>query len=124
MAQQKHPFERLSDLIDDYAKNKNSYDANKLQNLRENIALNLFYLSDSASEALSRYDRAEHERKMKMAEREQFHREEEDDNGKRMTVTEAQNLARIDCRDEVNASKEAHRQKERVRIILKLTLFK
>lgn len=121
MSNNKHPFVRVSELVDNYSENKNSFDSKQLQDLRENISLTLFYLSDSASEALARYERAEHERKMKMAEREQHHRSSSEDGVKAMTVSEAQNLARIDCREEVNQSKEALRQKERVKIILSAT---
>lgn len=121
MSDNKHPFIALSELVDEYSKNKSSYDAKKLQDLRENISLNLFYLSDSASLALANYDMAEHDRKIAMAEREQFHRSDIGSDGKSMTVSEAQNLARIDCRAQAEKSKEALRQKERVRIILSST---
>ena len=121
MAEEKHPFTRLTELIEEYKQNKESFDANKLQSLREDIALTLFYLSDSASQSIANYDAAEHVRKSKMAEREQFYRNDTDNEGKRITATEAQNLARIDCRAEVEVSKNALRQKERVRIILSST---
>lgn len=118
---QEHPFTKLSKLIDKYYENKSSFDSEKLQEIREDISLSLFYLSDSASIALSNYDYAEHARKSKAADREQFHRGYTDDDGKRMTVSEAQNLARIDCKKEVEACKEALRQKERIKIILSST---
>ena len=78
-------------------------------------------MSDSASEALSRYDLAEHVRKMKMAEREQYHRAGTGSNGKPMTVAEAENLSRIECKQEVEDCKESLRKKKRVEIILKST---
>ena len=121
MAEQKHAFTKLTELIEDYKNNKDSFDASKLQSLREDIALTLFYLSDSASQSIANYDAAEHVRKSKMAEREQFYRNDTDNEGKRITATEAQNLARIDCKEEVEKSKNALRQKERVRIILNST---
>jgi len=121
MQDRPHPFTELSNLINEYRDNKNSFDINKLQTMREDISLCLFYLSDSASLALANYEESEHNRKMKMAEREQHHRNDTDKDGKRVTVAEAQNLARIDCRTEVEKSKESLRQKERVRIIVSST---
>lgn len=114
----KHPFERLTELVHEYDDNKESFDVHKLQLLREEISINLFYMSDSAATALSNYDFAEHTRKSKMAEREQFYHSQLGSNGKSMTVSEAGNLARIDCKDEVEACKETLRQKKRVEIIL------
>lgn len=121
MSEKKHAFTELSELIAKYSENKKSFDIKELQTMREDISLCLFYLSDSASVALSNYEKAEHDRKTAMAEKEQFYRNENDTEGKRVTVSEAQNLARIACKEEVAASKEALRQKERVRIILSST---
>lgn len=113
-----HPFLRLTQLVEEYDQNKESYDVHKLQLLREELSINLFYMSDSASIALSNYDFAEHARKTKTAEREQFYHTQLGSNGKSMTVAEASNLARIDCKEEVEKCKETLRQKKRVEIIL------
>jgi hypothetical protein len=113
-----HPFLRLTQLVEEYDENKESYDVNKLQLLREELSINLFYMSDSASIALSNYDFAEHARKTKTAEREQFYHTQIGSNGKSMTVAEAANLARIDCKEEVEKCKETLRQKKRVEITL------
>lgn len=116
-----HPFIKLSNLIKDYEENKDSFDIEKLQSMREDISITLFNLSDSASEAISRYDLSEHNRKMKMAEREQFYRNDVGSDGKHMTVAESANLARLDAKEEVEACKESLRQKKRVEIILSST---
>lgn len=121
MSDKTHPFEELSNLIGQYQTNKNSFDQKELQTMREDISLCLFYLSDSASQALANYDMSEHNRKTKMSEREQFYRSEIGSNGKSMTVAESENLARIDCKEETELCKNALRQKERVRIILSAT---
>ncbi len=121
MANKPHPFHRLAELIKIYETQKDSFDAEKLQSIREDISITLFNLSDSASEAISRYDLAEHNRKMKMAEREQFYRNDIGSDGKHMTVAEAANLARLDSKEEVEACKESLRQKKRVDIILSST---
>ena len=44
-----HPFYQLSELIDKFNIERNSLDLKGLQDLRESIALTLFYLSDSVS---------------------------------------------------------------------------
>ena len=49
MATETHPFYKLSELIDTFNENRNRMTAQELQDLRENISLNLFYLSDSVS---------------------------------------------------------------------------
>lgn len=121
MSKEKHAFLILEELIKEYSENKSSFNAEKLQDIREDIALCLFNLSNSASIALSNYDYAEHARKSKAAEREIYHRDETGTDGKRLTVSEAQNLARIDCKQEVENCKEALRQKRRVEIILSST---
>ncbi len=63
MEKKEHPFTRLSNLIADYEANKESFDLDKLITMREDISITTFNMSDSASEALSRYDLAEHVRK-------------------------------------------------------------
>lgn len=114
----KHPFIKLTELVQEYDENRESYDVVKLQGLREEISINLFYMADSASTALANYDFAEHARKTKTAEREQFYHTQLGSNGKSMTVAEAGNLARIDCKEEVEKCKETLRQKKRVEITL------
>lgn len=108
----------LNKLIDDYSENRSSYNAEKLQELRESISLQLFYLSDIFSEYISDYDQKEHIRKSKAAEREQHWRVQKDENGKAMTIAEAANRARIECDKEVEDCKEAHRKKKRAEIVL------
>lgn len=116
-----HPWFKLNELIEEYSENRETYNAEKLQELREGISLQLFFLSDSFSVAISLYDQKEHIRKSKMAEREQHYRSEKGSDGKSMTVAEAANLARIDCSQEVEDCKEALRQKKRAEIVLMAT---
>ena len=108
----------LNGLIEDYSENRESFDLDRLQALREKISLNLFFLSDSFSEYISDYDRNEHVRKSKMAEREQFWRTQKDDDGKSMTIAEAANRARMETTEEVNNCKESLRKKKRAEIVL------
>jgi hypothetical protein len=115
---EKHPWFKLNDLIQEFSDNRESYSAEKLQGLREEISLQLFFLSDSFSVAIASYDQKEHIRKTKAAEREQFYRGEMGADGKHMTIAEASNLARIDCAQEVEDCKEALRQKKRAEIVL------
>lgn len=115
----KHPFIKLSELIDDYSNNRNSFDVKQLQDLREDISLTMFYLSDSASQALANYDTADYERKRSYAELIEQYKWDEDGNKNTVAVTES--LARIGNKEKEEAVCEALRQKERVRIILSST---
>ena len=119
MSKKEHPFIRLSDLIKEYSEKKASYSAKELQDMRENISLTLFYLSDSASTALSNYDKADWERKRTYAELIEENRYDEE--GSKNTVTVMESLARISNKEKEEAVVKALRQKERVRIILNST---
>jgi hypothetical protein len=119
MSDTKHPFLRLSDLIQEYYNKKESFSVKELQDMRENISLTLFYLSDSASTALSKYDKADWERKRSFAEL--IEENKYDDNGDKNTVAVMESLARIANKEKEEAVVEALRQKERVRIILNST---
>ena len=117
----KHVFFELTELVDTYSDNKETFDVDKLQSMREDISLCLFKLSDSASRALSEVDLADFARKRNYSERFNFHKRETDDDGKTNTVALAENLARIDNKLFEESYCEAARKKERVRIILSST---
>ena len=108
----------LNHLIEDYSENRESFDLDRLQSLREKISLQLFFLSDSFSEYISTYDQMEHNRKTKSAEREQFWRTQKDEDGKSMTIAEAANRARMETTVEVENCKESLRKKKRAEIVL------
>lgn len=114
-----HPFFVLSSLIDKFNSERNSMSIEELQDLRENIALNLFYISDSAAQAVANYDAKTYERKSLQAEKEEMYRNEIDDRtGKVHTVADSERLARLQLKDVEKEEVEALRQKERIRIIL------
>lgn len=108
----------LNNLIEDYSENRESFDLDKLQALREKISLQLFFLSDTFSEYISTYDQMEHIRKTKSAEREQHWRTQKDEDGKSMTIAEAANRARMETTVEVENCKESLRKKKRAEIVL------
>lgn len=112
------PWTLLNNLIEDYSENRDNFNPDKLQSLREAISLQLFFLSDKFAEYIANYDQTEHVRKSKAAEREQFWRTQKDDDGKSMTIAEAANRARIECSEEVENCKEALRKKKRAEIVL------
>lgn len=115
----KHPFHELSKLIDKFNEERDSMTVEQLQDLRENISLNLFYISDSASQAIANYDAKIYERKSLQAEREETYRNMIDERtNKTYTVADSERLARIELKDVEKKEVEALRQKERVRIIL------
>jgi hypothetical protein len=114
-----HPFYKLSELIGHYNTDRNSLDIKQLQDLRENIALNLFLMSDSAAKAISNFDAKEYERRRFYAEREEFYRNDIDERtGKNFNVADSERKARLDAKQIDDETIEALRQKEKVRIIL------
>ena len=114
-----HPFHQLSELIEEYSSNKNNMTVEELQDLRENISLNLFYISSDAAQAIANYDSKDYKRKRKQAEREEYYRSDTDNRtGKNYTVADSERLARLDLKEVEEEVVEALRQKERVRIII------
>lgn len=114
-----HPFIELSQLIDKFKENRQSFDAKELQDMRESISLCLFYLSSDAAIALSNFDKADYERKRNYAELIEKHKY--DDDGNKNTVAVTESLARIDNKEYEENVIEALRQKKRVEIILSST---
>lgn len=114
-----HPFYQLSELIDEYSNNKDNMTVKELQDLRENISLNLFYISSDAAQAIANYDAKDYKRKRLQAERENYYRNDTDvKTGKIYTVADSERLARLDLKEVEEEVVEALRQKERVRIII------
>lgn len=119
MSDEQHPFYEMSDLIDIYNTQRENLDLKQLQELRENIALQLFYLSSDAALAIANYEAKDYERKRYYAEKEEYYRNELDDRtGKNRNVADSERLARISAKNIDEETIHALRQKERVRIIL------
>lgn len=117
-----HPFYKLSSLIDTYNTQRNVLDVKGLQELRENISLTLFYLSDDAAKAVANFDSKEYERRRFYADREEFYRNDIDNRtGKNFNVADSERKARLDAKQIDEETVTALRQKERVRIILNAT---
>jgi len=117
-----HPFYKLSSLIDTYNTERNLLDIKGLQDLRENISLTLFYLSDDAAKAVANFDAKEYERRRYYADREEFYRNDIDERtGKNFNVADSERKARLDAKQIDEETVTALRQKERVRIILNAT---
>jgi len=114
-----HPFIQLSELVEKYKKGKESFDIKELQTMREDISLCVFYLSDSASQAISNYDKADWDRKRNYAVL--IGENKTDDDGNKNTVAVAESLARVQNELFEEEVVVAIRQKERVRIILSST---
>ena len=114
-----HPFIQLSELVEKYKKGKESFDTKELQTMREDISLCVFYLSDSASQAISNYDKADWDRKRNYAVL--IGENKTDDDGNKNTVAVAESLARVQNELFEEEVVVAIRQKERVRIILSST---
>ena len=119
MVTETHPFYTLSELIDSFNENRNSMTLQELQDLRENIALNLFYLSDSVSQTIANAESNDYTRKRYYAEREEFYRNETDvRTGKTHTVADSERKARIESKEVDEACAFAFKQKERARLVV------
>lgn len=117
-----HPFYKLSSLIDTYNTERNLLDVKGLQDLRENVSLTLFYLSDDASKAIANFDAKEYERRRFYADREEYYRNDVDERtGKNFNVADSERKARLDAKQIDEETVTALRQKERVRIIINAT---
>lgn len=116
-----HPFNRLVELIEEYAEKKQIMTVEELQTMREDISLNLFLMNDSAAKAISNYDAEDYKRKRFYAERQEHYRGKQNENGKVYTVADSERLARLEAEEVDNRVIEALRQKERVRLIVTAT---
>lgn len=119
MSVKSNPFKELSNLIDKYAENKDHYDVENLQNIREDISLCLFYLSSDYAKAVSNFDKADWERKRNYAELIEQNKYTED--GTKNTVVQIESLARIANKEKEEEVVEAIRQKERAKLIVSST---
>lgn len=114
-----HPFFVLTELINQFNTSRNSMTLSELQDLRENIALNLFFLSDSVSMTIANAESNDFDRKRHYAEREEFYRNETDERtGKNYNVADSERKARLDSKGVDDACAFAFKQKERARLVV------
>lgn len=116
---EKNAFHKLNLLIDEYSDNKDTYDIEKLQDIRESIALQLFYLSSDYAIAISNFDAADWDRKRNYAEL--IEKNKLDKDGNKNTVAVVESLARIENKEYELAVVEALRQKERAKLAVSAT---
>lgn len=117
-----HPFYHLSDLIDKYNQERNTLDLKQLQDLREDIALTLFYMSDSCAQTIANAESKDYDRKRFYAEREETYRKEIDERtNKHYNVSDSERLARLDSKEVDDACAFAFKQKERARLVVLAT---
>lgn len=119
MTTETHPFFKLTELIDTFNESRNTMTLAQLQDLRENIALNLFYLSDSVSQTIANAESNDFARKRHYAEKEEHFRNEIDDRtGKVHNVADSERLARLQSKEVDEACAFAYKQKERARLVV------
>lgn len=117
-----HPFYKLSELIDKYNTDRNTLDIRQLQDLREDIALTLFYLSDSCAQTIANAESKDFDRKRFYAEREEYYRKDIDERtGKNFNVADSERLARLDSKKVDDDCAFAFKQKERARLVVLAT---
>lgn len=118
-AENKNPFDEISDLILFFKNNKEDLEIAELQKLREDVSLALFYLSDQASRAIANYEAKDYERKQEQARIELSYRSKVDEKtGRNFSTAESEKLARLELKTFEKNVVESLRQKERVRIII------
>lgn len=117
-----HPFFKLSELIDKFNNERNLLDLKQLQDLREDLALTLFYLSDSVSQTIANAESKDYDRKRHYAEMEEFYRNEVDERtGKNYNVADSERKARMASKDVDDACAFSFKQKERARLVVLAT---
>ena len=119
MSKDLHPFFKLEKLIIEFNNTRENSNLEKLQLLREDIAINLFLLSDSVSQTIANAESKDYERKRFYAEREEYYRNSIDERtGKNYNVADSERLARLDSKEIDEACAFAYKQKERARLVV------
>ena len=119
MSKDSHPFYKLNDLIEEFNNTRENINLERLQLLREDIAINLFLLSDSVSQTIANAESKDYDRKRFYAEKEEFYRNSIDERtGKNHNVADSERLARLDAKDIDEACSFAYKQKERARLVV------
>lgn len=119
---EQHPFYTLSELIDTFRDKRDVMDLKQLQDLRENISLTLFYLSDSVSQTIANAESNDYARKRFYAEKEDEYRNTIDERtNKNYTVADSERMARLEAKDVDEACSFAFKQKERARLVVLAT---
>lgn len=119
MSKELHPFFKLNDLIEEFNSTRENINLERLQSLREDIAINLFLLSDSVSQTIANAESKDYDRKRFYAEKEEFYRNSIDERtGKNHNVADSERLARLDAKEIDEACSFAYKQKERARLVV------
>jgi hypothetical protein len=117
MLDTKH-YTELSNLIDKFNIERNSLDLKGLQTLREDIALTFFYIADFSARCIANFDAKDYDRKRFYSIKETEYRSQTDvTTGKKYTIADVERMARMEAKDYDNATVDALRQKEKMRII-------
>lgn len=117
-----HPLYQLTELIDKFNKERDTLDLKGLQDLRECISLQLFYLSDSVSMTIANAESNDFNRKRFYAEREEHYRNTIDEKtGKVYNVADSERKARLESKEVDDACAHAFKQKERARLVVLAT---
>jgi hypothetical protein len=117
-----HPTFILAELVRDYSENKDTYDIEKLISLRENLALNLFYLADFYSDIRSYSEGADFKRKQAVAKAElDLVGEINPETGKKYTQNQLQAQARVNTEKFEKEMVDCNRKYYKVRLMVEST---
>lgn len=117
MLDTKH-YTELSNLIDKFNKERNTLDIKGLQTLREDIALAFFYIADFSARCIANFDSKDYDRKRFYSTKETEYRSQIDvTTNKKYTVADVERMSRMEAKEYDDATVDALRQKEKMRII-------
>lgn len=119
MSSEKHPVVELTNAVKLYNINRESYNSEELQNLREVISISLFLSSDFYSEVRADAEAADYLRKQKVAEEsERLRGQKHPDTLRRYNQKEVDNLARMNTKEFEDAVVEQNKRYYKIRLMI------
>lgn len=115
------PVIDLIKVVDEYQQKKDSFDPKELQDCRDRMSLSLFYCSDIYSSIRANAEYSDYERKRKVAEEEESLRNTVNEDGKRPTVAQISNEARIATRKYEEDMIQSNQRYYKIRLIIDST---
>ena len=117
----RNAFLELTQLLQENEEKRETFDVKEIIDMREKISLTLFYLSDPISRAYAEYEEASYNRKRNFSQLVADLTGSVGEDGKKIGVTLANELARVKNEEFEKIEVESLRAKDRARIVLEAT---